>query len=103
MTRWIALSAAAEVLGHTVGSLRKQFERRARRASDGAVEACVDGVRARTVAARWARRPHFLARHVDLPPKHVKHVGADRDLASARYHCQRRTLKSAMGGVLSGR
>jgi hypothetical protein len=44
---------AAAVLGVSSGALRKLFERRALRASDGGTEAELDGVRARKFAGRW--------------------------------------------------
>jgi len=37
----------------TPEALRKQLERKARRAPDGAIEATLDGVRARKFANRW--------------------------------------------------
>ncbi|MDQ2647189.1 MAG: hypothetical protein M3020_25520 [Myxococcota bacterium] len=51
--RWYPLRDAADLLGLTIGALRKQLERRAIRAADGGVEALVDGVRARKFAGRW--------------------------------------------------
>jgi hypothetical protein len=50
---WYPLRDAANVLGISPEALRKQFERRARQAPDGGVEAEVDGVRARKFANRW--------------------------------------------------
>jgi hypothetical protein len=47
------LREAADILDVSPGALRKQFERKARRASDGGVEAEIDGVRARKFANRW--------------------------------------------------
>jgi hypothetical protein len=51
--RWYALREAADMLSVSPEALRKQFERRARQASDGGTEAVVDGVRARKFANRW--------------------------------------------------
>jgi len=51
--RWYLLRDAANVLGLSPEALRKQFERKARRAPDGGVEAEVDGVPARKFANRW--------------------------------------------------
>ena len=51
--RWYALRDAAPMLGVSPDALRKLFERRAARASDGGTEARVDGVRARKFANRW--------------------------------------------------
>jgi hypothetical protein len=51
--RWYALRDAAPLLGVKVGALRKLLERRAVRATDGGVEAHVDGVNAREFANRW--------------------------------------------------
>lgn len=45
--RWYTLNDAAERLALSVDALRRQFERRARRAPDGGVEANIDSVRAR--------------------------------------------------------
>ena len=53
MLQWYALRDAAPILGVSVGALRKLLERRAERASDGGIEARVDGVRARKFANRW--------------------------------------------------
>ena len=51
--RWYPLRDAAPLLGISVGALRKLLERRAIRATDGGVEANVDGVKARKFANRW--------------------------------------------------
>lgn len=51
--RWISIHAAADVLGMTPGALRKIFERKARKAHDGIVEADVNGVRARKLGRLW--------------------------------------------------
>lgn len=51
--RWYALRDAAPLLGVSVGALRKLLERRAVKATDGGVEANVDGVKARKFANRW--------------------------------------------------
>jgi hypothetical protein len=53
MPRWFPLRDAAPILGVSPGALRKQFERKAKRATDGGTEALVDGVRARKFANRW--------------------------------------------------
>ena len=51
--RWHALRDAAAILGVSQDALRKQLERKQYRASDGVVEAIVDGVRGRKFAGRW--------------------------------------------------
>ncbi|MDF3067091.1 MAG: hypothetical protein K0R38_2692 [Polyangiaceae bacterium] len=51
--RWYALRDAAQILSTSPAALRKQFERQARRAPDGGVEARIDGVRGRKFANRW--------------------------------------------------
>ena len=51
--RWYTLSDAAERLALSVDALRRQFERRARRASDGGIEANIDSVRARKFGRLW--------------------------------------------------
>lgn len=51
--RWLTLHDAAQVLGLSSAALRKQLERRARRASDGGIEANIDGVRARKFGKLW--------------------------------------------------
>jgi hypothetical protein len=61
--RWHTLRDAALILSLSPEALRKQFERNARRAPDGGVEASVDGVRARKFANRW--RVSFGARWTD--------------------------------------
>jgi hypothetical protein len=53
MPRWYALRDAAAMLGLSPAALRKLFERRATRATDGGTEALVDGVRARKFTTRW--------------------------------------------------
>jgi hypothetical protein len=50
---WRDLRKAAEFLGVTPGALRKKFERHALLASDGTVEAVIDGVRARKFGHVW--------------------------------------------------
>lgn len=51
--RWVPLRDAALTLGISAEGLRKQLERRARRSSDGAVQAELDGVLGRKLAGRW--------------------------------------------------
>lgn len=52
-TRWMSVREAATVLGYGVVSLRRLLDRHSRRASDGGVEADVDGVRARKLGRNW--------------------------------------------------
>jgi hypothetical protein len=54
--RWMSLDRAAAHLGMNAAALRKTLERRAVRAADGAVEAAVDGVRARKFGRLWRVR-----------------------------------------------
>jgi len=54
--RWYPLRDAAPLLGVSVGARRKLLERRAVKATDGGVEANVDGVKARKFANRWRSR-----------------------------------------------
>ena len=54
--RWLALQAAADVLGMTPGALRKILERRARRGPDGVTEAQVSGMQARKLGRLWRVR-----------------------------------------------
>jgi len=53
---WVTLEQAAAHLGMNAPALRKAFERRAVRATDGATEASVDGVRARKFGRTWRVR-----------------------------------------------
>jgi len=53
---WLPLEHAAAHLSMTVAALRKALERRATRASDGATEANLDGVRARKFGRNWRVR-----------------------------------------------
>ena len=52
-TQWISLQSAADQLGLSAAALRKSFDRRAARASDGGIEAEIDGVRARKLGRLW--------------------------------------------------
>ena len=51
--RWMNVSDAAEVLGLEAVSLRRALERNARRATDGAIEARIDGVVGRKFGRLW--------------------------------------------------
>jgi hypothetical protein len=53
---WLPIERAAAHLSMTVAALRKALERRATRASDGATEANLDGVRARKFGRNWRVR-----------------------------------------------
>lgn len=53
---WLPLERAAAHLSMNVAALRKALERRATRASDGATEASLDGVRARKFGRIWRVR-----------------------------------------------
>lgn len=53
---WLPLERAAEYLSMNAAALRKTLERRATRASDGATEANLDGVRARKFGRIWRVR-----------------------------------------------
>lgn len=53
---WLPLERAAAHLSMNVAALRKTLERRATRASDGATEASLDGVRARKFGRTWRVR-----------------------------------------------
>lgn len=55
-TSWVTVDKAAAHLGMNVRALRKAFERRATRASDGGTEASVDGVQARKFGRIWRVR-----------------------------------------------
>lgn len=55
-TQWVTVRAAAERLSVTPGALRRSLERQARRATDGGVEADIDGVRARKFGRLWRVR-----------------------------------------------
>jgi hypothetical protein len=50
---WFTVREAARALSTTPAALRKQLERRARRAPDGGTEARLDGIRARKISNRW--------------------------------------------------
>lgn len=50
---WVSIEVAANVLGITPDALRKSIDRRARKMSDGGIEAHVDGLRARKFGRRW--------------------------------------------------
>ena len=52
-TRWISLSAAADLLGLTATALRKSLDRRSSRSKDGGIEAELDGVRGRKLGRLW--------------------------------------------------
>lgn len=51
--RWFTLTEAAERLSMSVDALRRQIERRAKRAPDGGTEANIDSVRARKFGRLW--------------------------------------------------
>ena len=53
---WVPLERAAAHLSMNAAALRKTFERRATRASDGATEANLDGVQARKFGRIWRVR-----------------------------------------------
>jgi len=53
---WVPLERAAAHLSMNAAALRKTLERRATRASDGATEANLDGVRARKFGRIWRVR-----------------------------------------------
>jgi hypothetical protein len=50
---WVSVNSAAEFLDMSPDALRRTIERRAVRASDGGIEANVDGVRARKFGRTW--------------------------------------------------
>ena len=52
-TRWLSVTAAAEILGLSPTALRKSLDRRAVRAADGGTEAELDGVRGRKLGRLW--------------------------------------------------
>jgi hypothetical protein len=52
-SRWLPLVEAAERLSTSPDALRRLLERHTLRAKDGALEANVDGIRARKFANRW--------------------------------------------------
>jgi hypothetical protein len=56
ISRWVSIERAAAFLGMNASALRKALERRAVRASDGGVEATLDGVRARKLGRLWRVR-----------------------------------------------
>lgn len=72
--RWLSLAAAAVSLDMGAGALRRTIERRARRASDGVIEAVFDGIRARKFAGRW---------RVNLGPGWKSEEGPDTDLGNS--------------------
>ncbi|WP_437588988.1 hypothetical protein [Sorangium sp. So ce1000] len=50
---WVCIRTAAEFLGKSPDALRRSIERHVVRGPDGALEANIDGVRARKFAGRW--------------------------------------------------
>ncbi len=50
---WRSIEASARILGVPTITLRRLIGRSARRAPDGSVEACVDGIRARKLGRHW--------------------------------------------------
>lgn len=50
---WLTLGDAANRLALSPDTLRKQIERNVKRATDGVVEASIDGIRARKFRGRW--------------------------------------------------
>jgi hypothetical protein len=50
---WRSIEASARILGVPTITLRRLIGRSARRASDGSVEACIDGIRARKLGRQW--------------------------------------------------
>ena len=55
-TQWLTVRAAAERLSVTPSALRRSLEHQARRASDGGVEADIDGVKVRKFGRLWRVR-----------------------------------------------
>ena len=51
--RWYPLRDAAVILAVSPEALRRKFERRVQRATDGVLEARVDGIRARKFGNHW--------------------------------------------------
>lgn len=52
-THWMSVRQAAGIIGFNTVSLRRVLERNSRRAPDGAVEASIDGLRARKLGRSW--------------------------------------------------
>jgi len=50
---WLSLIEAARILGTTATALRRKFERNVQRATDGVIEAIIDGVHGRKFGGRW--------------------------------------------------
>ena len=50
---WLTLREAAQRLALTPDALRRQLERRAKRAPDGGTESIIDGVRGRKFGTQW--------------------------------------------------
>lgn len=50
---WVCLRTAAQFLDMSPDALRRAVERHAVRASDGGIEAHIDGVRARKFGRQW--------------------------------------------------
>ena len=50
---WRSIEATARILGVPTITLRRLIGRSARRAPDGSMEACVDGIRARKLGRHW--------------------------------------------------
>lgn len=50
---WRSIQATARILGVPTITLRRLIGRSARRAPDGSMEACVDGIRARKLGRHW--------------------------------------------------
>ncbi|MCC7540537.1 MAG: hypothetical protein IT379_30250 [Deltaproteobacteria bacterium] len=53
LVRWVSVAEAAAVLGVPVITLRRSFERNARRQPDGGIAAELDGVRAKKFGRQW--------------------------------------------------
>lgn len=51
--RWLAIEAAAQVLGLQVVTLRRTLERNARKGPAGTIEAKVDGIVGRKFGRQW--------------------------------------------------
>ena len=50
---WRSIEASARILGVPTITLRRLIGRSARRAADGSIEACVDGIHARKLGRHW--------------------------------------------------
>jgi hypothetical protein len=50
---WRSIEASAQILGVPTITLRRLIGRSAKRAPDGSMEACVDGIRARKLGRHW--------------------------------------------------